>query len=273
MTPGFVVGLAAEARIAARGSYLVRIGGGLPEGAARAARALLEEGADALVSFGLAGGLDPALRPGAIVVPAVVLNGGERFATDPRLRRRFAGAAGDVQCRERQSRGWRAHVPGPEPGIGAHHDGGAEASVRHDASRISGAADDAGIPWMLGSATPHILLAGAAAVATVAEKAALHRATGAHAVDLESGAVARVAADRGVPFAVIRAICDPAERPLPPAALVALDVRGGIGPLRVLGSVLRQPSQIGDLIRLARDAAAARAALVRVIEAASAAEG
>src|SRR5579871_5227035 len=49
--------------------------------AAGAARRLLEAGAAALMSFGLAGGLDPALGAGAVVLPReIVSRGGARFA-------------------------------------------------------------------------------------------------------------------------------------------------------------------------------------------------
>ena len=98
-------------------------------------------------------------------------------------------------------------------------------------------------------------------VASAAAKATLFAATGAAAVDLESGAVARVATEHGLPFAVLRAICDPAERDLPPAALIALDRRGAVGVMRVIGSVLAHPGQLAALLALAADAAAARRAL------------
>ena len=78
---GFITGLTAEARIAARCGGLLRAGGGTPAGAERAARQLVAEGAGALVSFGLAGGLDPALRPGALVVPARITLPDESMAT------------------------------------------------------------------------------------------------------------------------------------------------------------------------------------------------
>jgi adenosylhomocysteine nucleosidase len=105
------------------------------------------------------------------------------------------------------------------------------------------------------------MLAGAAVVVTAVEKATLFAATDADAVDLESGAVARVALAHGVPFAVLRAVADPAARNLPPAALIALDGGGRIGFLRVLGSVIGNPGQVPGLLALARDAAAARRAL------------
>jgi adenosylhomocysteine nucleosidase len=87
------------------------------------------------------------------------------------------------------------------------------------------------------------------------------------AVDLETGAVARVAAAHGLPFAVLRAICDPAERDLPPAALVALNARGAIGLARVAGSLIAWPGQVPALLRLAADAAAARRSLARRVAA------
>jgi adenosylhomocysteine nucleosidase len=202
---GFVVGLRAEARIAAGFGGLLQAGGGSPEGAARAARRLIADGATALVSFGLAGGLDPALRPGTVVVPGRVLSDGEQFVADVALAGRFGGL------------------------------------------------------------TFHTMLAGTAVVAEVSAKRRLFDATGAHAVDLESGRVALEALAHGLPFAVVRAICDPAERNLPPAALTGLGPTGRIDVLRVLGSVASRPGQLPGLLALARDAGSARRALIEVV--------
>ncbi len=114
----------------------------------------------------------------------------------------------------------------------------------------------------LGGLSGHVLLAGPGVVATVAAKQVAHVVSAADAIDLESGAVALAASRHGLPFAVLRAICDPAHRELPPAALVALDGGGAIGLVRVLVSVLSHPSQIPALLQLARDAAGARRALL-----------
>jgi len=200
---GVVVGLAAEARIARRLGGRVAIGGGTSDGARRAALGLVESGATELLSFGLAGGLDPALRSGDLLVPRGVLADGRRFDTDPSL------------CR------------------------------------------------LLGGDTPHVLLGGERIVAEPAEKQVLWRTTGCAAVDLESAAVAEVTTDRNLPFAVLRAICDPADRAIPPAALAALDAGGTVALGRVLASLVHQPGQLAALFALALDAARARRALLR----------
>ena len=57
------------------------------------------------------------------------------------------------------------------------------------------------------------------------------------------------------------AVSDPAHRPLPPAALVALDPAGRVRLGAVLASLLRHPGQIPDLIALARAAGRAGATL------------
>ncbi len=90
--------------------------------------------------------------------------------------------------------------------------------------------------------------------------------SGADAIDLESGPVANVAHQAGLPFAVLRAICDPAERNLPPAALAALDHHGVIGLRCVLASLLRNRTQFPALIILARDAYVARSALIQRVK-------
>lgn len=96
---------------------------------------------------------------------------------------------------------------------------------------------------------------------TVEDKAGLHARTGALAVDLESYAVARACRERGRPFAVLRAVADPAGRALPPAALTGLDGEGKMAPGAVLGQVLRDPGQLIGLCRLGLDLARAMAAL------------
>jgi len=183
---------------------VARAGGGFPAGATEAAQALVAGGATALISFGLAGGLNRALRPGTLIIPAAVATPGAVFRTDAALTRTLGGPA-------------------------------------------------------------HSLYAGTALAITAAEKAALHATTGADAIDLESGAVAEVAAAHGLPFAVLRAICDPAESTLPPAAIIALGDTGSIMLARVAGSLLRQPRQLPALLSLAGAAAAARRALRRQV--------
>jgi adenosylhomocysteine nucleosidase len=204
---GAVVGLTTEARIARRAGWAVEIGGGTAAGATAAAAALVGQRCTALISFGLAGGLDGRLGPGAIVIPSAVIAGGQRYATDPHLSRMLSGAISDA------------------------------------------------------TVTPHLLIGADMIVADAAEKQRLHRQTGAAAVDLESGAVARVAAAHGLPFAVLRAICDPAERTLPPAALVGIDSQGAIAVWRVLGSLAAHPGQLPALLALSADAATAKRAL------------
>ena len=64
MTLGIVCGFAAEARIARRISPLVALGWCNPG----AAQDLLRQGATALLSFGVAGGLDPVLKSGDLIL-------------------------------------------------------------------------------------------------------------------------------------------------------------------------------------------------------------
>ncbi len=97
------------------------------------------------------------------------------------------------------------------------------------------------------------LYGGRRIVDTVAEKGALAARTGAIAVDLESGPVAREAAAAGIPFIAIRAIADPGWEALPPAALLPLDYRGRPILRSVLWSVLTNPAQISPLISTGRN--------------------
>lgn len=163
---------------------------------------MIADGATALISCGLAGGLDPTLAPGSVVIPEAVVTGTHPLRTDTTLSKRLGGPA------------------------------------------------------------PHTLLATTRVVATAAEKQRLWQQTGCAALDMESGAVAEVATERGLPFAVLRAVCDPAWRSVPPAALAALDSRGTIAFGRVAASLARQPGQFPGLLSLIRDATQARRSLL-----------
>ncbi|MGF6964241.1 hopanoid-associated phosphorylase [Paraburkholderia sp. WC7.3g] len=102
----------------------------------------------------------------------------------------------------------------------------------------------------------------AAPLITAEDKRALHESTGALAVDMESHIAGATAAAHGVPFAVCRAVVDPAWRTLPPAATAGLRDDGTTALGLILRQLLRQPSQLGALLRLAADARAARMTLV-----------
>jgi hopanoid-associated phosphorylase len=164
-----------------------------------------------VVSFGLCGGLDPALRCGDIVLGTEVVYEGESVVPDSALtlalKRRFV-------------------------------DGGQRCYV----GRFAGAASP---------------------VLTRAEKYELRAATGAVAVDMESLAAGLFARARNVPFAILRAVCDPADRNLPPLARVAVDPDGSVNLGAVIGGLVRRPSQLRGLIGAATDSGAAIRALRR----------
>ena len=201
----------AEARVARRLDATVEIGGGGEEGAAAACLRLIAKGARSLVSLGLAGGLHPSLRPGALVIPDVVLSADGHWPTHPALAARFG--------------------------------------------QVGGA-----------------MFSGGRVLATAEAKEALYVRTGAAAVDLESAAVAEAASRHALPFAVLRVVCDPANRTLPQAALVALDPNGRIDLPALLRRTARHPGEIAGLMVLATDAARARRALQRRIKQIAAAQ-
>jgi adenosylhomocysteine nucleosidase len=95
------------------------------------------------------------------------------------------------------------------------------------------------------------------------EKQALYAESGAAVADMESHVVARLATKHGLAFAVLRVVADPAEQPVPPAALAGMRRDGGIAISTVLASLARDPRQLPALIRLVADTLPALAALLR----------
>src|SRR5438270_759070 len=66
-----------------------------------------------------------------------------------------------------------------------------------------------------------------------------------------------------VQVAACRVIIDPAERTLPPAALVGMRADGRPDVFAVVRSLCQQPRQVFALLRVVADARAARSALFR----------
>ena len=191
-----VVGMTREAKILVGSQVL--IGGGCADTLASALEQQLRGGVTGVISFGLCGALDPALKVGDVVVGDAVADAEGSHPTDAAWAERLV-----------------AGVPGAHLGTFARAD------------QIIGSGE---------------------------EKAALRASTGAIAVDLESYIVARLARWFGVPFAVLRAVSDAADRALPHAARVGLgpDGRPAIG--AVFASLRAHPWQIPALIRTALEA-------------------
>jgi adenosylhomocysteine nucleosidase len=203
-----VTGLAAEARIARRAGFPVVVGAGdRRHTAARVAAAMAD--AQCLVSFGIAGALSDALRPGDLVLSAEVVSGDGCWRADDAWYRRLADLAA-----------------------------------------------------VLGAAAAPVFGSGEI-LATPADKARARSRFSAVAVDLESAIVARAAAAAGIPFAVLRAIADPANRTLPPAAIIPLGVGGKPDLGRILRSLRHRPRQAAALLGLLFETRRALAALSR----------
>jgi nucleoside phosphorylase len=117
---------------------------------------------------------------------------------------------------------------------------------------------------------PHVVLgtvlSRATAIETVADKTALHRETGAHAVDMESETVAAACRAAGVPLLAVRTISDPAGAPLPVPFGEWFDLqRQCPRPFGLVKYLLFHPTQIGPFARFVRGLAPARRALAEFL--------
>ncbi len=155
------------------------------------------------------------------------------------------------------------YAGGLAPGIRAGDLILADAIVGRDGERI--ATDEDWRAWLSGlHGRTGAIAESDAVVATVEAKRAIHGRTGALAVDMESGATARAALARGLPFLAIRVVLDPWNRALPAAALAGVGDRGETRMAPLLATLARRPWEVVDLLRLAGDFRRADASLGRV---------
>lgn len=91
------------------------------------------------------------------------------------------------------------------------------------------------------------------------------RATGACAVDMESGPVAEAAVVAGIPFLAVRVISDAVEFSPPPVLLNAIRPDGGADLPRLLPLLLRGTVTPSTLLRLAKESRVACATLSSIV--------
>ncbi len=215
-----------QARIGVSGANAAR--------AEELAREFCERGASAIISVGVSGGLDPALKPGDLVIgETVIADDGSVYGCD----RYLLAAITSAHSGEGRNLGPQVQDKlDRDPGMRRDERDGYKLAKLFGANEI---------------------------IDSASKKAALFQNHKAVAVDMESHGAARAAALAGVPFIAIRAIADPADRALPPAALGAVGPDGSTLVLKTLGAALRDPKQFPGLMKLGADSAAATNTLRR----------
>jgi len=111
--------------------------------------------------------------------------------------------------------------------------------------------------------TEGAVLSTGSAVLGVSSKARLFKESGAICVDMESGGVADMALKGGVPFLVIRAVCDRADEGISEDLYACLDEEGGVRAGHLIGNCLKRPSLVGEMMRLKKSFDTATASLGR----------
>jgi adenosylhomocysteine nucleosidase len=200
---GIITGLRSEARLLGAGqneaNHLIHIAGADSDRAAALAEQSIAQGVDGLVSFGLAGGLDPKLSCGDVLLPETIV-------------------LGDRVCSVDAS--WRYNLSASLVSL----------------FRVRGGA-----------------IAGSTIIlASIADKARLFETSGAVAVDMESHAIAAVAAAHGIPFIAVRIVADPSGQSVPSWMTGVIGADGRVKPAAVLSGLMSHLFDLPDLIRLAR---------------------
>lgn len=155
-TVGIVTGLASESRVVRRMIRDRNVAPRLACAGASSARAeslalqLAADGAAALLSFGIAGGLDPKLRPGTVILAeGVALADGKMLDCDPAWLERVAAAARAAPAALLVGR-----LAGSDRVVSGRHDKAAlfrqsgALAVDMESHGVAAAAQEAGVPFL-----------------------------------------------------------------------------------------------------------------------------
>ncbi len=148
---GVLVGLPFEAAILAPyrfGNMTVRTAAAEPARARREAAALLGAGAELLVSFGVAGGLDPALLPGDLLLADKIVDAeGRSYAADIGARAELLSVLKDERARGGALLGTAEVVATPDAKARLFAESGA-AALDMESLPLAEAAAEAGRPFI-----------------------------------------------------------------------------------------------------------------------------
>jgi nucleoside phosphorylase len=223
LTAGFVVALTWEQRLL-KGKLppdcLVQRSGMGATAAAATARQLLQDGATMLVSCGCCAGLTAELNAGDVLLADQIADeSGNLFAADrdclSLLQQQFAP---DNSKRNKDDAGER---------------------LRSGYSKLA-------------SCQTGRLLSVSEPVADGGLKRQLARQHKVVAADMESFAIASVAADAGVPFVAVRVVLDDHRQALPAAVTACCDDYGTPATMQLLRTCCKQPALLRELAGLAR---------------------
>lgn len=151
---GIITGLRSEARCLAGTPIAenaeVRVAAAVSAQAFDDARELIALGCQALISFGIAGGLDPRIRSGSLILAnEVVTRDGERFSTDTTARKALHKLIGlGTHISHSPVFGSDQLIFSPRRKINLHLDTGA-AAVDMESHSVARAAADAGVPFLV----------------------------------------------------------------------------------------------------------------------------
>lgn len=98
------------------------------------------------------------------------------------------------------------------------------------------------------------------------QKKAFRQASGAVAVDMESGTLARLAHQHHIPFLVIRSVADTSTMSIPPSILKTMSVEGKINFALLCQQLLLHPANCLALLRLGRGFGKAKRTLIQVAQ-------
>jgi len=236
-TIGIVVALRAEARVLTRVADKMMQGlpvkrkivvrqSGIGLQAARKQAEQLADISELLVSFGVSGGLHPALKTGDLVLADQVMAWNPEHS--PTAAKRQNDRPGLHELSQTQA------LP---------------VSFRADTRLINYIAEKFQENTIYFYRGP--VLCSPKPISTAASKLTAHRLTGALAADMESRAVYEVAAEAGLPFFCLRAVCDTADQTVPDTFLEMMDEQGNPRIGYLLAHFVRYPWLLRDIVRIA----------------------
>ena len=212
------------------------------------AERLISSGSEVLISIGLAGGLDPRFGPGSLILADQVLLAEPSIFGEKKVS--TMSDLGDIFSFRESSNLANSH----------------ESAIKNiDSVGIIFDTDKGLNRKLLGllnvEVTRGLIMGVDKAITTPRDKIRMFGMTGCLACDMESHVIAKVANSAGIPFIVLRVVCDPSNRYIPKCALKSLTDKGRTSYSGVIAEVCLRPWELPDLLSVWYDSRIAFKAL------------